>query len=395
MTRYIGTTAMGIRAPIIKAGDNLIDIVCDSVLKACENGNLKLQNKDVVSITESLLARAQGNYCDISDITEDLNRKYNKSIGLVFPITSRNRFSGIMKAVANTKKNITVFLSYPSDEVGNSLMDKQLLINNNLNVYSDILDEEKYRKLVGENSLHQFTGVDYIKLYKSYAVNDNIKIFLSNNPLDILKYTDEVLVANIHDRIYLKDLFLKNNVKTVYTLADIMSKPIGNSGYNSEYGLYGSNIASESRIKLFPRESQVFVEKLQKKFYEKTNILPEVMVYGDGAFKDPSGKIWELADPVVSPGYTSGLEGHPNEIKLKYIADTELANLKGEEAADAMKKKILAKQKDLTGKAASLGTTPRKITDLLGSLSDLISGSGDKGTPIVLIKGYFDNYADD
>ena len=395
MTRYIGTTAMGIRAPIIKAGDNLIDIVCDSVLKACENGNLKLQNKDVVSITESLLARAQGNYCDISDITEDLNRKYNKSIGLVFPITSRNRFSGIMKAVANTKKNITVFLSYPSDEVGNSLMDKQLLINNNLNVYSDILDEKKYRNLVGENSLHQFTGVDYIKLYKSYAVNDNIKIFLSNNPLDILKYTDEVLVANIHDRIYLKDLFLKNNVKTVYTLADIMSKPIGNSGYNSEYGLYGSNITSESRIKLFPRENQVFVEKLQKKFYEKTNILPEVMVYGDGAFKDPSGKIWELADPVVSPGYTSGLEGHPNEIKLKYIADTELANLKGEEAADAMKKKILAKQKDLTGKAASLGTTPRKITDLLGSLSDLISGSGDKGTPIVLIKGYFDNYADD
>lgn len=394
MTRNIGTIARGIRTPIIKEGDDLIKIIEETVEKIIKEDNIVLNDMDVFAITESLLARAQGNYVNIDCITEDLNSKYEDSIGVVFPITSRNRFSMIMKAIANTKKNIKVFLSYPSDEVGNALFDKSLLLGKDINIYKDTLTEEEYWNLVGENSLHQFTGVNYVELYKSYAINNNIEIYLTNNPEDIAKLCDELLIADIHERKYLSDLFKKLGVKTIYTLADILSKPINGSGYNEIYGLYGSNLATEDSIKLFPRNSQEFVENLQKILKEKYKKNIQVMIYGDGAFKDPVGKIWELADPVVSPGYTSGLVGTPSEIKIKYIADTDLRDLSDDERTEAIKEKISHKDSNLVGQNASIGTTPRQITDLLGSLSDLISGSGDKGTPLVLIQGYFDNFAD-
>ncbi|WP_100065649.1 coenzyme F420-0:L-glutamate ligase [Miniphocaeibacter massiliensis] len=393
MTRNIGTTARGLRAPIIKEGDNLYEIIEKILDDVVKNDNISLNDMDVLAITESLLARAQGNYVDIDKITKDLNSKYNETIGVVFPITSRNRFSIIMKAIANTEKKIKVFLSYPSDEVGNSLFDKSLLIGKDINIYKDTLSEKEYRDLVGEGATHHFTGVDYVKLYKDFAINDNIEIFLTNNPNDILNYTDEILVANIHERDYLKDLFKRLGAKTVYSLADIMTESIDGSGYNSQYGLYGSNLSTDNSIKLFPRDSQKFVDGFQEILKKKYNKNIQVMIYGDGAFKDPVGKIWELADPVVSPGYTSALEGTPNEIKIKYIADADLKGLNEAEASEAIKDRINKKSDNLVGDKSSLGTTPRQLTDLLGSLSDLISGSGDKGTPIVLIQGYFDNYA--
>lgn len=393
MQRTIGTSAYGLRTPIIKKGDDLVSIITESTLEALEGNSLTLKEMDVLAITESLLARAQGNYCDIEDIIVDIDNKYDDSIGILFPITSRNRFSIILKAIASTKKKITIFLNYPSDEVGNRLMDTEVLAENGINIYTDTFTEEVYRELVGGAYHHPFTGMDYVSLYKSFAVNDNIEIYLSNNPLDILKHTSDILVANIHDRQNLKNLLKENGANIVLGLDDIMTESINGSGYNPEYGLYGSNLATDTSLKLFPRNSDSFVHEVQKSIFEKTGVQIEVMVYGDGAFKDPIGKIWELADPVVSPGYTSNLEGTPNELKLKYIADTELTDLDGESAMNIMKEKINAKTKEDVNSNAALGTTPRRLTDLLGSLADLVSGSGDKGTPVVLIKGYFDNFA--
>ncbi|MDO5690214.1 MAG: coenzyme F420-0:L-glutamate ligase [Tissierellia bacterium] len=393
MVRLIGTSAYGIRAPIVKEGDHLEEIVVDSVLNAVEGNGLTIREMDVVAVTESLVARAQGNYCDVRAITSDLNAKYEDSIGVLFPITSRNRFSVILRAIAETKKRIILFLSYPSDEVGNRIMDVDLITKHNINIYNDTLSEADYRRLVGEEYLHPFTGVDYVSLYKSYAIGDNIEIYLSNDPLAILEHTQEVLIANIHDRSNLKELLKKHGAKTVYALDDIMTKPIDGSGYNPKYGLYGSNLSKEDSLKLFPRDAEGFVEKVQQLILERTGTEIQVMVYGDGAFKDPVGHIWELADPVVSPAFTSKLDGRPNELKLKYIADNDLASMEGTDAEAAMRDKILHKKQSDEAGMEVLGTTPRQIPDLLGSLADLISGSGDKGTPIVLIQGYFDNYA--
>lgn len=393
MERKIGTSAYGLRAPIIQKGDDLKTIVADTLIEATSGDNLKLDDKDVLAITESLVARAQGNYCHIDNITEDLNNKFDESIGVLFPIISRNRFYTTLKAIANTKKRIVIFLNYPSDEVGNTLFDKDLITKNGINIYKDTLNEAQYRDLVGGKFLHPFTGVDYIDLYKSLAINDNIEVYLSNDPLDILNYTKEVLVANIHDRVILKELLKQNGATKVYGLDDIMTEPINGSGYNPVYGLYGSNLSTKESVKLFPRDSQEFVDDLQKIIKERTGKDIEVMVYGDGAFKDPVGKIWELADPVVSPGFTRGLLGTPNELKLKYVADNELVGFSKDEAEKKFIEKLNQKKSEVLENDERLGTTPRRITDLLGSLADLISGSGDRGTPIVLIKGYFDNYA--
>lgn len=393
MIRTVGTTVRGIRAPIVKEGDNLVDIVVDSVLKASEHENFYINDRDIIGITESLVARAQGNYATSEDIAQDINKKFPGDIGIVFPILSRNRFSIILKGIALTGKKIYLLLNYPSDEVGNRLMDIDKMHNLKINPYTDTLSEDEYRKLFGNNVCHPFTGIDYVQLYKDLTVNNDVEIYLSNDPTLVLKYTKDVLVANIHDRNRTKQILKKAGAHKVVGLDDLLTEPINSRGYNPEYGLLGSNLATETKIKLFPRDSKYYVDEIQKKIKEKTGKLVEVMVYGDGAFKDPVGKIWELADPIVSPGYTSGLEGTPNEIKLKYLADTELKNLEGEEAIEAIKEKINSKDADLKAHAESLGTTPRRLTDLLGSLCDLTSGSGDKGTPIVLIQGYFDNFA--
>lgn len=393
MMRTVGTTVRGIRAPIVKEGDNIINIVVDSVINASKYENFELRDKDIIGITESLIARAQGNYANQEDIAKDVNDKFHKDIGIVFPILSRNRFSIILKGIAMTGKKIHLVLNYPTDEVGNQLMDIDKMYQLKINPYTDVLTEKEYRKLFGENVYHPFTGIDYVKMYKDLAIDGNIEIYLSNNPETVLQYSEDVLVANVHDRERTKEILKKSGAKTVLGLDDLLTKPINNSGYNPEYGLLGSNLATESQVKLFPRDSKYYVYEIQKILKEKTGKTIEVMVYGDGAFKDPVGKIWELADPIVSPAYTSGLEGTPNEVKLKYLADNELKNLEGEEAAKAIKEKINKKDKDLIAHKESLGTTPRRITDLLGSLCDLTSGSGDKGTPIVLIQGYFDNYA--
>lgn len=393
MVRTVGTTARGIRAPIIKEGDDIVDIVVNSVLNSAKCENYEIKNRDVIGITESLVARAQGNYATIDQIAKDINNKFKGDIGIIFPILSRNRFSIILKAIAMTEKKIYLVLNYPSDEEGNSLMDIDKMDELGLNPYTDVISEEKYRELFGEVVAHPFTGVDYVRMYKDLAVNDNIEIILSNDPRTILKYADEVLVANIHERKRTKRILKNAGAKTVYGLDDILSTSVDGSGYNPEYGLLGSNLSTDTRLKLFPKDCQHYVYEIQRKIKETTGKHVEVMIYGDGAFKDPVGKIWELADPVVSPGYTDGLRGTPNEIKLKYLADTELKNLSGEEMKEAMKNKIKEKNENLVGKAESLGTTPRQLTDLLGSLCDLTSGSGDKGTPIVHIQGYFDNYA--
>lgn len=392
MSRNVGTTVRGIRTPIVKQGDDLVTIVVDSVLKAVESENIQLKEKDVIAITESLVARAQGNYATAEDISKDVANKFPGDIGLIFPILSRNRFSILLKGIAKSSRKIHLLLSYPSDEVGNQLMDIDKMDELRINPYSDFLTEEDYRKLFGQDVVHPFTGIDYVKMYREIA-GDNIKIYFGNDPRSILNYTKDVLVANIHDRSRTKRLLKENGANIVLGLDDILKSPIDGSGFNPDYGLLGSNLSTEDSIKLFPRDSQTFVEKVQKVALEKTGVNLEVMVYGDGAFKDPVGKIWELADPVVSPGHTDGLTGLPNELKLKYVADTELQGLSGEEAIAAIKDKITSKNNNLLGKAQSLGTTPRRITDLLGSLCDLTSGSGDKGTPVVLIQGYFDSYA--
>ena len=393
MNRYVGTVVRGLRAPIVKKGDNLVDIVVDSVKKAVEYENFQMKDRDVVAVTESLVARAQGNYADVKDITADIKNKFSDtdSIGLVFPILSRNRFSMLLKGIAASNKTIHLLLGFPSDEVGNHLMDPEILFDKGIDPYEDYLEEEDYRRIFGEEVKHKFTGVDYVKLYRE--IGDNIVIHFSNRPEKILDFTDEVIVCSTHTRFDIKKKLIKNGAKKVLTLDNILDASVNGSGYNPNYGLLGSNLASEHAVKLFPRDGDAFVKSVQEKLIEYSGKQIEVMIYGDGAFKDPIGKIWELADPVVSPAYTKGLVGTPNEIKIKYIADTELDNLKGEEAAEAMRQKINSKASELVGQNSSLGTTPRAITDLLGSLSDLTSGSGDKGTPIVYIQGYFDNYA--
>ncbi|MCY6959797.1 coenzyme F420-0:L-glutamate ligase [Clostridium brassicae] len=393
MPRTVGTTVRGVRAPIVKEGDNLVDIVVESVLKSMNSEKFTINDRDVIGITESLVARSQGNYISIDDIAIDVNKKFQDDFAVVFPILSRNRFSLILKGLAKTGKKIYLLLNYPSDEVGNHLIDIDKMDEAGINPYTDVLTEKEYRKIFGEKVLHPFTGIDYVQMYKDIAINDNIEIILANDPRVALNYTKNVLVANIHERHRTKRLLKNAGAENVYGIDEVLNESINGSGFNPQYGLLGSNMATDTKLKLFPRDCDKFVEKIQKKMQEKTGKHVEVMVYGDGAFKDPVGKIWELADPVVSPGYTSGLSGTPNEIKLKYIADNELKDLKGEKRAEAMKKKIMEKENNQVSEGEKLGTTPRQLTDLLGSLCDLTSGSGDKGTPIVLIQGYFDNYA--
>jgi F420-0:gamma-glutamyl ligase len=393
MTRTVGTTVRGIRAPIVKEGDDLVKVVVESVLKSAKTEGYALKDRDVIGITESFVARTQGNYVSIDDITQDIKQKFEGDIAVVFPILSRNRFSLILKGIALSGKKIFLFLNYPSDEMGNCLMDIDYMDEIGLNPHTEVLDEKKYRELFGQQVAHPFTGIDYVRMYKELAVNDNIEIFLANDSREALKYAKEILVANVHDRLRTKKNLLQAGAARVYCLDEILNESVNGSGYHPQYGLLGSNKATENKLKLFPKDCKVIVNEIQKIIHEKTGKHIEVMIYGDGAFKDPRGRIWELADPVVSPGYTEGLEGTPNEIKLKYIADNELSGLSGLEKTEAIKKKILAKGSNLVGKAEALGTTPRQLTDLLGSLCDLTSGSGDKGTPIILIQGYFDNYA--
>lgn len=399
--RKVGVTSRGIRAPIIKEGDNLIDIVTTSIIEASKNEGFEIHDKDVVCITESIVARSQGNYATTLDIRDDLLKKFNKGkderiddLGVIFPILSRNRFAILLRGIALAAKKIVLVLSYPSDEVGNHLVRVEDLDQHGINPYVDTLTLEKYRDLF-KNNVHEFTGVDYVEYYSSLIKESGsqVEIIFSNNPLEVLKHTKNVINADIHTRKRTKKLLLNNGGENVYSLDDILTESINNSGYNPSYGLLGSNKASEEKIKLFPINCQELVEKIQAKLLELTSKHVEVMVYGDGAFKDPQGKIWELADPVVSPGFTSGLKGTPNELKLKFLADNEFKDLKGEELKEAMIKKIKEKEASLVGNMVSEGTTPRQITDLLGSLADLTSGSGDKGTPIVYIQGYFDNYA--
>ena len=395
MDRYVGTVVRGIRTPIIKEGDNLCDIVVDSLLKAKESEGFEFKDKDIVAVTEAVVSIADGNYVSIDEIAEDIRNKFpSGDIGVVFPILSRNRFSMILKSIARGVNKITIQLSYPSDEVGNHLFDDSLLDKYNINPYSDTLTLEEYNKYFG-NITHTFTGVNYVKFYKELCEKENCKVdfVFSNNPKTILNYTKDVLACDIHTRSKTKEILKNNGGRTIYGLDDIMCQSINGSRYNLKYGLLGSNKSTEERLKLFPTSGEKLVHDIQNKLKEITGKKIEVMVYGDGAFKDPVGRIWELADPVVSPAYTEGLEGTPNEIKLKYISDNKYDNLRGKELEDAIKEEIKHKDNDLKGKNTSLGTTPRKLTDLIGSLCDLTSGSGDKGTPVVFIQGYFDNYA--
>ena len=394
MSEFIKTTSMGIVCPIIKEGDDLKQIVVNSLLQASKD-NFEIQDRDVLAITESVVARAQGNYCTINDIKTDIERKYPDGIiGLVFPITSRNRFSICLKAIASGAKKIYLQLSYPTDEVGNQIMTVDQLDQFHINPYSDNLTLEQYRQYFGEN-LHPFIKVDYIAFYQELIQKQGceVEIIFSNDCRHILNYTKNVLVCDIHTRQRTKRILKENNAEIVYGLDDIMSEPINNSGYNKQFGLLGSNKADEERIKLFPRDCQVFVDDIQKQLFDITGKKIEVMIYGDGAFKDPVGKIWELADPMVSPAYTVGLEGTPNELKLKYLADNEFKDLTGDQLRKAITEKISHKEDNLAGKMVSEGTTPRRLVDLLGSLADLTSGSGDKGTPVVYIQNYFSNYS--
>ena len=397
MARTTGVVSRGIRCPIIKQGDDLITIVKDSVLEAVKEENIKVRDRDIVGVTEAVVARAQGNYCSCDDIAKDVKAKFGDStIGLIFPILSRNRFSLILKGIARGAKKIVLMLSYPSDEVGNHLVSLDQVDEEGINPYSDVLTEEEYRKHFGYQK-HEFTGVDYVEFYKELITNENCEaeIIFANNALRILDKTDAVICADIHTRARSKRLLKKAGARIVLGLDELMNKSVDGSGYNAEFGLLGSNKATDEKLKLFPRkeESQKLVEAIQREFYERIGVRAEVMVYGDGCFKDPVGGIWEFADPVVSPAYTKGLEGTPNEIKIKAFADDEFATLEGKELEDAIKEKISNKDKDLVGKMASQGTTPRRYVDLLGSLMDLTSGSGDKGTPVVLVKNYFNNYS--
>ncbi len=397
MSRRLGTVSMGIRCPIIKEGDNLSEIVVNSIMEACEEENIKLRDRDVVAITESVVARAQGNYATTDQIAEDIKTKfYGEEIGVIFPILSRNRFAILLKGIAKGTKKIILMLNYPSDEVGNALITWDQIDEKGINPYSDVLTYEEYRKLFGYN-VHEFTGVDYVEYYINLVkeVGTDIEVIFSNNPKTILNYTKNVLVCDIHTKKRTKRILKENNAKLVFGLDEILTSSVNGSGYNELYGLLGSNKASEDKVKLFPRDALWLVEDIREKLYKLTNKKVEVMVYGDGAFKDPQGKIWELADPVVSPFHTEGLNGTPNELKLKYLADNDFKELKGEELKMAISKRIKEKEQSLVGKMVSEGTTPRQLTDLIGSLCDLTSGSGDKGTPIILIQGYFDNYTNE
>lgn len=392
--RKVGTISMGIRCPIFKQGDDLTSIVPNCVFDALDSLNLKVEDKDVIAITESVVARVDGNYCSVDDIANDIKNKFGDNpIGLIFPITSRNRFAILLKGIARGAKKIVLMFSYPSDEVGNALISYDNLDKYNIDPYTDVLDLKQYREYFGDNK-HEFTGVDYVAYYQELINNENCEceIIFGNDPKMILSYTDYVLNCDIHTRKRTKRILNENGAKLVYSLDDIMTSPINGSGYNSKYGLLGSNKANEESVKLFPEKGQELVESIQKVIFEKTNKHVEVMIYGDGAFKDPKGKIWELADPVVSPFYTDGLVGTPNELKLKYLADNDYKDLRGDELKEAIKQSIISKEANLKGQMASEGTTPRQLTDLIGSLCDLTSGSGDKGTPVIYIKGYFDNY---
>jgi len=394
MSRMVGTVSRGIRAPIIRSGDNLVDIVTSSILDAAREDGFTIQDRDIIAMTEAIVARAQGNYATIDDIASDVKAKFPEgTVGVIFPILSRNRFAICLRGIAKGAKKVVLMLSYPSDEVGNHLVSLDKLDEKGINPYSDVLTLEKYRELFGYEK-HRFTGVDYVEYYESLVKGEGAEceIVFANDARAVLKYTDAVLNCDIHTRARTKRILLAAGAKTVFGLDEIMNSPVGDSGYNADYGLLGSNKATEDSVKLFPRDCQPLVDAIQARIKEATGKTLEVMVYGDGAFKDPIGKIWELADPVVSPAYTAGLEGTPNELKLKYLADNDFASLSGDALKEAIKTKIQEKDDNLVGNMVSEGTTPRRLTDLIGSLCDLTSGSGDKGTPIVFIQGYFDNY---
>lgn len=392
--RNVGTVSRGIRCPIIRENDDLRKIVVDSVITASKTDNFELNDRDVVAITESIVARSQGNYATIDDIALDIKEKFaDNTIGVIFPITSRNRFSICLKGIAKGAKKIVLMFSYPSDEVGNALITIDDIDKAGINPYSDVLSLEKYRELFGYK-VHEFTGVDYVSIYKEMIENEGCEceIIFGNQAKQILDYTKYVINCDIHTRKRTKRILLELGAEKVCSLDEILTKSVNGSGYSENYGLLGSNKASEDKIKLFPHPCQELLENIQKDIFDQTGKKVEVMVYGDGAFKDPQGKIWELADPVVSPNFTSGLKGTPNEIKIKYLADNDYSDLNGEELKEAIKNSIKTKDKNLVGNMVSEGTTPRQLTDLIGSLCDLTSGSGDKGTPIVLVQGYFDNY---
>ena len=394
MERKVGTISRGIRCPIIREGDNLAEIVVDSVLDAAESEGFEIRDRDVISVTESVVARAQGNYASIDAIAEDVRAKLGgETIGVIFPILSRNRFSICLKGIARGAKKVVLMLSYPSDEVGNSLVSLDQVDEAGINPYSDVLDLKRYRELFGENK-HPFTGVDYVAYYCQLIEEQGAEaqVVFANNPREILNHTRKVLTCDIHSRMRTKRILKEAGAEVVCGMDDILNAPVDGSGCNEKYGLLGSNKSTEDTIKLFPRDCMDLVNDIQKKVLDRTGKHVEVMVYGDGAFKDPVGKIWELADPVVSVANTEGLEGTPNEVKLKYLADNDFKDLSGEALKNAVSQRIKEKKSDLVGDMASQGTTPRRLTDLIGSLCDLTSGSGDKGTPVILVQGYFDNY---
>ena len=394
MSRMVGTVSRGIRAPIIREGDDLKAIVTASVLEAAREEGFSFHDRDVIAMTEAIVARAQGNYCTVDDIAADVKAKLGgQTVGVIFPILSRNRFAICLRGIAKGAKKVVLMLSYPSDEVGNHLIDWETMDSKHIDPYRDVLSLEQYRALFGYRK-HRFTGVDYVDYY-SQVIRESgaeVEVIFANDPREILKHTRNVIHCDIHTRVRTGRILREAGGERVFGLDKIMTSPVNGSGYNEKYGLLGSNKATEDKIKLFPRDCQDLVVAIQQEMLEKTGKRVEVMVYGDGAFKDPIGKIWELADPVVSPAYTAGLEGTPNELKLKYLADNDFAALSGEALREAIKAEIAKKDGDLVGQMISEGTTPRRLTDLIGSLCDLTSGSGDKGTPIVLIQGYFDNY---
>ena len=397
MERKVGTISRGIRCPIIREGDNLVNIAVDSVLDAANAEGFEMRDRDVVALTESIVARAQGNYADIEDIATDVKNKFgeNATVGVIFPILSRNRFAIVLRGIAKGVKKVILMLSYPSDEVGNALLTYDQLDEAGVNPYSDVLSLEKYRELFGY-TVHEFTGVDYVEYYANLVKEEGaeVEIVFANQAKTILNYTDKVLTCDIHTRVRTKRILKNAGASVVVGLDDILTTSINGNGFNEKYGLLGSNKSTENKIKLFPRDCQGLVENIQAEFLKRTGKHVEVMVYGDGAFKDPQGKIWELADPVVSPAFTDGLRGTPNELKLKYLADNDFKNLSGDALKEAISKSIKTKNNNLVGNMASQGTTPRQLTDLIGSLCDLTSGSGDKGTPIILVQGYFDNFTD-
>ena len=394
MSKTVGTISRGIKAPIVKTGDDLVKMAVDSLIEAsmdAETG-FKIQDKDIFALTEAVVGRAQGNYATVDQISKDVAKKTGGGIvGLIFPILSRNRFSLLLKAIAKGVDKLVIMLSYPSDEVGNHLMSLDTLDEQGVNPYTDVFTEKEIYERFGDIK-HTFTGVDYVALYKEMG-GENTEIILANRPQEILKYTDTVITADIHTRVRTKRILIEAGAKKVLTLDDILNAPVDGSGYNEQYGVLGSNLATDDSVKLFPRDCESLVYAIQDEIKKRTGKHVEVMIYGDGAFKDPVGKIWELADPVVSPGYTAGLEGTPNELKLKYLADNKLGNLNGDEAKEAIKEMIKSKPQNLVASQASQGTTPRRLTDLIGSLCDLTSGSGDKGTPFIYIQNYFSNYA--